>query len=626
MPHKGFHIPSSVAPGIFGMPNPLFTLFPLAVHWLRPSRRRTHRTRRPLFRLAFLALFFLTAGSASSLCAQPAVVVAISGDLTESQRSNIRSFLSLTRIGDKETLTEAMFNRLYNKAPKEAAKALEPFGYYSPEIIMSHMRQGNERQVEMKIATGLPVTVGELEITLTGAGEQDRALREAVQHFPLRQGEVLDHQLYEGGKDKLIAVALESGYHQAAFRESRVEVSRKSQNASIRLLLDTGPQYLFGPLTFDADFIDHDLLRKIAPVREGDPFSPKALTRLRQSLFGADYFDTVDVQYDIAQATAFKVPVKVVLTPNLAHKYGIGLGYGTDTGPRGTLEYVNRHLNSMGHQLNLQLQPSERKSNLGGVYSIPIGDPKRDRLSLMGKYETEQLDATDINTLSCVVSHDHFRENGEYSTYLQFLDEQYSVGSDTGQASLLIPGVKGSVFWADDRIVAKRGIRITASAIGSEETLFADAAFLQTSLRTKALYSFFDQWRVIGRADVGATLINDVYDLPPSLRYYAGGDQSVRGYGYKTIGPTDADGKVLGGKDLLTYSLELERSLFDEWSGAVFYDSGAAMNSFSNIALHSGAGVGVRWNGVFGQIRLDVAKALDEEGAWRIHFTMGADL
>jgi len=191
---------------------------------------------------------------------------------------------------------------------------------------------------------------------------------------------------------------------------------------------------------------------------------------------------------------------------------------------------------------------------------------------------------------------------------------------------LLIPGLKGSVFWADDRIVAKRGIRVTATAIGSQETLFADSAFLQTALRTKALYSFFDQWRVIGRADVGATLINDVHDLPPSLRYYAGGDQSVRGYGYKTIGPTDADGNVLGGKDLLTYSIELERSLFDEWSGAVFYDSGAAMNSFASIALHSGAGVGVRWNGVFGQIRLDVAKALDEEGAWRIHFTMGADL
>lgn len=609
------------------MPNPLFTLFPLASLWLRLRQRRCIcRAHRPFVRLIFLALFLLTAGFAGPAFGQPAVVVAISGDLTESQRDNIRSFLSLARIADKEPLTEAMFNRLYNKVPKEAAKALEPFGYYSPEITLSHTRQGGGHQVDVKVATGLPVTVGELEIALTGAGEQDNALREAVKRFPLHRGEVLDHQLYEGGKDMLIAVALESGYHQAVFRQSRAEVSRKSRSAVIRLHLDTGPQYLFGPLTFDADFIDHALLRKITPVREGDPFSPKALTRLRQSLFGADYFDTVEVQYDLDKTTAFKVPVKVVLTPNLAHKYGIGLGYGTDTGMRGTLEYVNRHINSMGHQLNLQLQPSERKSNLSGVYTIPIGDPKRDRLSLAGKYETEQLDATDINTLSAVVSHDHFREKGEYSTYVQFIDEQYTVGSDSGQASLLIPGLKGSVFWADDRIVAKRGIRITASAIGSQETLFADAAFLQTSLRTKAIYSFFDQWRVIGRADVGSTLVNDVFALPPSLRYYAGGDQSVRGYGYKTIGPTDADGTVLGGKDLLTYSMELERSIFDEWSGAVFYDSGAAMNTFSNIDLHSGAGVGVRWNGVFGQIRLDLAKALDEGGSWRIHFTMGADL
>jgi translocation and assembly module TamA len=192
---------------------------------------------------------------------------------------------------------------------------------------------------------------------------------------------------------------------------------------------------------------------------------------------------------------------------------------------------------------------------------------------------------------------------------------------------LLIPGAKGSIFWADNRLVTTRGLRLSASLIGSEDGLLADTSFLQTAVRTKGIYSFFDKWRWIGRADLGATLTNDINDLPPSLRYFAGGDQSVRGYGYKKIGPADADGNIVGGKNLLTYSLELERALFEEWSAALFYDSGTATNTFSKLNLQSGAGIGVRWNAPFGQIRLDLAKALDDENnSWRIHFTMGADL
>ena len=121
--------------------------------------------------------------------------------------------------------------------------------------------------------------------------------------------------------------------------------------------------------------------------------------------------------------------------------------------------------------------------------------------------------------------------------------------------------------------------------------------------------------------------MDDIFELPPTLRYYAGGDQSVRGYGYRTIGPLDADGNVVGGKNLLVYSLELERALFDEWSAAVFYDCGGASDGWTDITMKSGAGVGVRWKAPFGQVRLDLAKALDDGGnSWRIHFTIGADL
>ncbi|MDD2466872.1 MAG: autotransporter assembly complex protein TamA [Desulfobulbus sp.] len=581
-------------------------------------------------RLVFLGLcmVLLTALPAS---AHPNLELIIRGNLSDSQRKNISSYLSLARLGDDEQLSEAMFRRLYRKAPQEASKALEPFGYYAPKITLDQQRlQSGKWKVNLNVEPGKPIRIDSVEIILFGPGTQDGKLKQAIDQFPLHKGDILNHQIYEQGKERLITQALENGYQQAGYQRSRVEVNKKEFSAAIQLGLTSGARYLIGPLHFQADFIDHELLKKITPVHEGDPFSPKALTRMRQSLYNAGYFSSVDINYDLAQAqpSSNKVPLTVVLTPNLAHKYGIGLGYGTDTGLRSTLAYTNRHINRFGHQLDLQWQPSERKGNFGGVYTIPIGDPKRDRLSITGTYETESYDNTETETFNAIISHDHFRPWGEYSTYLQYLREDYDTGasSDNDQTSFIIPGIKGTIFWTDDRISTDRGLRLAASVIGSEKGVMGDADFIQASLHAKGIYRLFDTWRIIGRSEIGTTLVDDIYDLPPTLRFYAGGDQSVRGYGYKQIGPTDSDGNLLGGKDLFIYSVELERNLYEEWSGAVFYDSGTATNSFTDITMHSGAGVGLRWNGVFGQVRLDLAKALDEGGSWQIHFTLGADL
>jgi translocation and assembly module TamA len=578
----------------------------------------------------FPALFLLLLGPVSAR-AHPNLELALEGQLSDQQRKNISSYLSLGRLADNEQLSEAMFRRLYRKAAKEAAKALEPFGYYSPTISTTKRQVAPDKwQVTLTADPGTPIKITEVTINLIGPGTAPPRLARAVEHFPLRVGDVLSHQQYEQGKDRLIASALENGYQQAVFRTSRVEVRKQEYSATIQLDLVTGPRYLIGALHFQADFIDHDLLRKITPVREGAPFSPRALTRIRQSLFNAGYFSSVDINYDLAQVEpdTNKVPITIVLSPTPAHKYGIGLGYGTDTGPRAILEYTNRHLNRFGHQLDLHWQPSQRKSDFGGTYTIPIGDPKRDRLAITGTYTTEDFDNTETETLNAKISFDHFRRWGEYSTYLQYLEERYDTGSnlDSDQMRFLIPGIRGSVFWADDRLTTRQGLRLTATAIGSDQGLLGDTDFIQATLHAKGIYSFWDKWRIIGRAEIGTTLVDDIYELPPSLRFYAGGDQSVRGYGYKKISPTDDEGNLLGGKNLLTYSLELERNLVDAWSGAVFYDSGTVSDTFSNPTMHSGAGVGLRWNGVFGQVRLDLAKALDEDGSWRIHFTLGADL
>ena len=556
------------------------------------------------------------------------VDVSITG-LEDPLLGNVQSSLSVFKHQDDERMTESTVNHLYKKIEPEVKKALEPFGYYAPDIQKEIRKEGNVWFVDIRIAKGEPVLISEVDIRITGAGKDDESLRKEISRFkfPLRQGDILDHQQYEKGKKSLSSKVIAFGYRNVIFKKSLLRVNRRQLSAKIELILDTGPRYMFGKTEFDVDFISTRLLNRMLPYKEGEPYSPRKIVQMRQAFLNSDYFSQVDVSIADVPHGELEVPVKISLRQKNPNKYGIGVGYGTDTGLRGSLEWTNRLLNKYGHQFNMLIQPSERKSNFGIVYTIPIYDPRSERVSLLGKWEKEYFDTTETEARYATVSYDHIGEKNEYSIYLEYLDEDYEIGLENGHATFLYPGFKTTWRWADDRLKTKRGLRLGLEVKGGSQDIMSDASFVQTSVKSKAIVSFLSQWRVIGRFDLGWTNVEDVKDLSPSLRFYAGGDQSVRGFDYKSIGPTDAEGNVTGGSHLLTYSVEIERLLFGSWSAAIFFDSGDAMNSLSDLDLHNGIGAGIRWNAPFGQVRIDVANGVSEtDNSWRLHFNVGADL
>ena len=586
-----------------------------------PSCRRV--TVKQVLLVILPVIFFCCAdGAAQGPVRIDVTVTGLDGVLLD----NVLSRLSLEQQRDSPQLTEGLIRRLFAGAGREIATALEPFGYYAPEVEMDLVRENGVWTATFHVDPGKPVRIAEVDIRLTGAGRNEKLLLAAVRNFPLRPGDVLDHRLHEQGKKNITSTALAAGYREVSFTTHRVEVNPEQYSAVIRLELDTGPLFRFGPTTFEADFVSHHFLRRMLTYREGEPFSPRALVELRQSLLGSDYFSQVDVRTGSA-ADSTSVPIIITLSPKKRNLYGFGVGYGTDTGIRASVEWTNRLVNRHGHQFTLQLQPSERKNLFGGVYTIPIRDPRKDRLSLLGKWESEDFASTESEQRTLSVAYDHIRGAGEYSLYLSFLDEEYDTGLESGHSTLLTPGIKTTWRLADDRLRTQRGLRVTLNLTGASEDLVSDGTFLQASVSAKAILAIFDQWRLIGQAQLGGTFVDTVFDLPPSLRFYAGGDQSVRGYAYKSIGPLDRLGNVLGGRYLAGCSIELERSLFGNWSGAIFFDSGDAPDSLDELAMKNGAGFGIRWNAPFGQVRLDVANPVSEAGrSWRIHFNVGADL
>lgn len=556
------------------------------------------------------------------------VQVHVEGKLSEAQSTNIRNYLSFSKLDPELPLSEGMFAYYLEKAKKEAATALEPFGYYNAKIDISGERSARGWSVRVKAEPGEAVRIDSLDLSYSGEGADEKNLLQARDKFGLSKGEVFNHSIYEQNKSSLLDLATELGYPRSRYETSRVEVRRSDNSADVFLHLDTGIKYTVADLDFNSTILDHELLQRISPVKKGDALSPHALTAMRQSLYDSNYFNTVDVNYDLAAAEDGKVPVEVLTTPAPRNRYGFGLGYGTDTGARATLDYSNRYVNRKGHQLDMRLRPSERLSSFAGMYGIPIGDPSKDRLTINTAYQTESFANIDTTSWLSKVSREHNWKNGQVAVYLQYLDEKYDTGLRSGHASLLIPGISGSLVFADNRINTRRGLRLWASLEGSEDSLLASTSFIQAKAGGKGIYTFFDDWRIISRGQIGTTWSDDLGDLPPSLRFYAGGDQSVRGYGYKKIAPRDKKDNIIGGRHLMVYSVELERILFGSYALAAFYDSAAVMNDFADYTMISGAGVGFHWNAPFGQLRLDLAVPVEDVQlkTIRIHFTIGTDL
>jgi translocation and assembly module TamA len=570
----------------------------------------------------FLALVLLLQASLCLAVPLSVTVAGVEGELYTNILARLKIFLQQnnTDISFRE------IRKLHKQSQKEIEEALAPYGYYSVRVKSSLTKKDEGWHALYTVTAGPPMLVGSVSVQVVGPGQGRPVFEDLSSGFPLQPGAQLQDSFYEIGKKKILAQAMAHGYVQARFIEHKILVKRAEGRANVLLSLDTGPLYHFGATTSNQEIIAPDLLQRFIPYQEGDVYSLLSLNQLQSSLYATSYFSQVLVEPKFALRQDEKIAVEVSLLAAKRNRYSLGIGYGTDTGMRNSLEWKNRLFNRHGHRASFAMQLSAKNNQVNGEYDIPIFDPRYDTLSLTGQYLDETWDDTETNMMSYGFSVNHETPKNQYGIGLQYRNETYSVGVTDGTADLLIPSAYWNLILAKDRTNVENGIRLSVSVEGAEKELLSSTSFIQFRVSGKAILTPVENWRILGRGIIGVTIMDSIDELPPSLRFYAGGDQSVRGYGYRTLGPEDSSGVVVGGRYLVEGSIELERRLTPRWSMAAFYDVGNALDAIEADLKH-GAGVGVRMMFPFGQIRLDVASALSEDGnPVRVHLSLGADL
>ena len=562
-----------------------------------------------------LAACLLLCAAGAATAAPRVTVEGLEGAL----RDNVLALLAIENaVREGETATH-MLERLHRRAEDDIRAALQPFGYYAPVIDARFEQVEGEVRARYQVRPGPRVRIGEVHIAISGPGERDSRVQALPARFPLLRGDALDHAAYDRGKNELAATLYGWGYIDAEYRRSQLRVQPDAGRADVRLEIETGPRYRFGEIRFEQTELDEALLRRYLAIAPGDEFSSRALLDTQFRLGDLGYFSRIDVEPLRDEAEDDRIPVLIRAHYLNARRYATGIGYGTDTGARLSLATEFRRINRRGHWVNADIRLSEIKNSAGADYNIPLGVIPGERLTFSTLYQDETFE--DGESSKYVIGASVSRQPGDWRRriYLDYSSERFDVGGVRRTTDLLVPGIAFQREAFDDPIYVRRGWSFFIDLHGATDEVLSSTSFVQARGLLRTAWPLGARSRLLGRIEYGANIVDSFERLPLTERFYAGGDQSVRGYAYQSLGERDAQDRVLGGENLLTLRAEIERLLRGNLGAAIFIDAGGA-DRRDRPRLYRGVGAGLRYRAPVGSVQVDLAHPLDgDKRGLRLH-------
>jgi len=576
----------------------------------------------------FFLLLFLEASLLPNAMAAEPVQVVIEG-LEGEALKNVQAALALPAgVVSEGVVDRALLELFRRQIPEKVQKAIEPFGYYEVQVSSTQGKSEEGRDLlRVKVIPGNPIRVTSVMVRITGPGEKNPDLGHLVATFPLKTGDVLNQVKYEKAKEELRTKALNQGYLGSEYASHVIRVNRAERKAEIELILETGSRYLFGEVIWEGtQLYAVSFLERFLDFKSGEPYSYSKVYQTQLNLINSDRFSSVNIRADKEEAQEGRVPVRIHLEPSAPKRLRPGVGYSTDYGARLSLRYQDLNAFRRGHEFNADASIAERRQAISAYYSLPGSGHVDNRTNLKVGLQRELLKPYD-NLLFTTEAEQarSFGYGSVGSAYLQFREERFSEAGQQGSSNIIMPGLRFSQRRVDDLIRPQKGFRYALETRGSTQALGAESNFVQFLGNGDLLIPLGAGFSLIPRTQLGATWQKDpLTDLPPSLRFYAGGDRSVRGYTYQSLGPKDSSGNVIGGKNLFVASLEAEYSITRNWSMAAFYDVGNAFNNLDNLRLAQGAGLGVRYYTPAGPVRVDLARQINvDHPGFQLHISIG---
>ena len=551
----------------------------------------------------------------------------------DATRAYIERHLDLLRYREQTDLDAGELLRLLSVAERDVHALLGTLGYFSAtvqfEVADTPQSTLAARRVTLRVQPGEQTRIKEINIEFAGAAREaaiDAPLREKIREsWALPEQQAFTQKAWSDAKSQAVRELSAIRYPLAQALQSRAQINPDTRLASLSVTLDSGPAFRMGELSVTGlQRYDLATVKRLARLPVGSDYDQGALQKAQQRLLASGYFDSVFVSLDTSGDPA-GAPVLIQVREATLQKLVLGLGYSTDSGPRVSAEHTHHRSPLWGWTEQSKFSWDRDTQTLGTELTAPPDDANW-RWLASALLQRETLGSNKVSSQRLRAGRTESDDRFDRNFYLQY-DRASSSDPASQGASALSANYAFTQRQFDTLPFPSGGYGLNAQlSVGS--TLGSDrAGFLRAQARWLRVWSFASSGRLAIRLEGGAVLARDSANLPATQLFVTGGDNSVRGYAFNTIGAPQANGQTAPGRYLAVGSTEWQRPLVtvalpSGWEHTVFVDAGAVSDTPSALRAKVGVGTGVRWRSPVGPLQMDLAYGVAERRL-RLHLNVG---
>jgi translocation and assembly module TamA len=563
----------------------------------------------------------------AALCATQAHALTVEVDAPDEIKALLAQHLETARaarLGEKLDAEEMA--RLQRQSELTARDLLATEGYFSPQVESAVERVGDDWRVDYRVVPGARTTVRSVKLAFEGALQtrtDEAGLRRRVERsFSLKQGMPFRQADWEAAKLALLRPLVAGAYPAARIAASEARIDPAAQSADLTLTVDSGPAFFYGqPVISGSQRYPESIVRNLNPAKPGKPVRQQDLLDYQAALETSGYYAqaTVRVDPDPAQAAAVPIHVEVVERPE--RLFSVGVGVSTDTGARVQASWLHRNILDRGMRLKLDARLETARQTGLAELAWPR-NAKGYENSLGVQLKQEDIEGQETRSTLLVAKRTRTRGQIEATLSFQYQTETQEIGDVvSARNQALVANYAWTQRTVERAFYPRRGYVLTLQGGGAAAALLSDTSFIRLYGRHTQYFRAGDNGRLILRGELGSVLADTRDGIPTDFLFRAGGDNSVRGYAYESLGRT-LEGGVASVRYLATGSVEYNYFFGRDWGMALFVDAGDAADSPGNLSPVFGYGVGARYRSPVGPVNLDLAygEATDE---FRLHFSLG---
>jgi translocation and assembly module TamA len=534
--------------------------------------------------------------------------------------------LDIVRWSKRADVTAEQLEQLMRTAPDQIKAILATEGYFAPQVRTASEQPKEIRVARFVIEPGEPTHVATVALSIVGDVTSDpegpARIERAKRAFRIKPGDVFRQAEWNTAKERVVRSLARRVYATARVDSSKAQIDPATHTAALELKVDSGPQVTLGPVKISGlQRYPEKLVLNLNPIVPGAPYDEDELLKFQRRLLRPGYFASAIVNATPERSAARNVPVNVLVVESPAKRVEFGVGFSTDRGPRAQIDYSDKNLLDRAWKFSSNLYVDR----LSQQVTAGIEWPRREsgwRYGLEGKFENEDIQGQRITNWSVTGAHTYTVEEYESAQSLQFLTERQQLQDGTrDDRDALFLNQAWTWTSLDDLINPRKGYVARLQVGGATHALLSTENFARIYGKLNYIYPLSRQWSVGLRAEAGVVVADSRAGIPSAYVFRTGGDTTIRGYPFESLGVSEGDA-IVGGRYLAVGSVELTRWITREWGAAVFYDVGNAFDDRHELDPVAGYGVGARWLSPIGSLALDLAYG-EEIGEWRVHFNAG---